>query len=114
MQKEVNAIAVEAKGFDIHVIVDHHPSTEELYLFCVSCQIAILSYLHAAVLASYGGPGLMTVERHGDVVERYSMTARNHIDTLQGKRFYAYIANLTANPEHFPKLMIVHQCPLLF
>lgn len=62
----------------------------------------------AAVLVTSQIAGFMTIKTHNNVVERwFSMTARDLIDLLAGKRLSVYIANLTAKPTHWPNFMIV-------
>lgn len=83
MERAINAIVAKTEEFDVRTIADCDPPTEQHYLCFVTCQIRILLYSQAAVLASSGGAGLMTKETHRNFARRrFSMTARGLIDIL--------------------------------
>lgn len=83
-------------------------SSKEFNLRRVARQVRMLENKQAAVLVSCQSFGTMTIEIHGNVIERRcSMTARGLMNILLGKRFYIYILIVMANRVNLPKFMIL-------
>lgn len=98
MKTAINLIKADTTVFNDNNHSQDDASSDDSNLCPVVRQIIIPAYVQTAELVSFQGAGLITTDTHRNNVEhRCSLTARCLVDILPRKRFYVYMANLTAN-----------------